>query len=227
MRRMPSRCGWSSTATTRRSARDGHGVVGQRRRRAPATASGRAGRPTLRFDRRRVLVDPHATEVWFADGHRRDDARPGRYPVDGATPLAVASPWPAPRPPRHTSRPLVVYEAHVRGLTKRRDRDDGGTFIAAVDELPRLAALGRERARTAAGPPVRSRRGELLGIHGARVRGGAPPVRGRRRRRRRSSPISSPPPTITTSRSGSTSCSTTRPRRTSSARRTTCGPRRP
>ncbi|MET0908358.1 MAG: alpha-amylase family glycosyl hydrolase [Ilumatobacteraceae bacterium] len=95
-----------------------------------------------RFDPRRVLVDPHATEVWFADGHRRDDFRPGRYPPDGVTPLAVASPWPEPRPPRHTSRPLVVYEAHVRGLTKRRARADGGTFVAAVDELPRLASLG-------------------------------------------------------------------------------------
>ncbi len=82
-----------------------------------------SGPAEARFDERRVLVDPHATEVWFADGHRRDDLRPGRYPADGApTVLAVASPWPAPRPQHHTSRPLVVYEAHVRGLTKRRQR---------------------------------------------------------------------------------------------------------
>ena len=52
------------------------------------------GPAEARFDERRVLVDPHATEVWFADGHRRDDLRPGRYPANGAPAvLAVASPW--------------------------------------------------------------------------------------------------------------------------------------
>ena len=93
-------------------------------------------------DGRRVALDPRATEVWFPPEHSRDANGPGRSidPVD--FPRAVASPWPPPRPQRHTSRPLVVYEAHVRGLTARRERADAGTYRAAIDELGRLADLG-------------------------------------------------------------------------------------
>ncbi|MFT6390969.1 MAG: glycogen operon protein [Ilumatobacter sp.] len=88
----------------------------------------------------RALIDPAATAVWFPAGHSRDNARPN---VDrGPTPLAVAQRWPAPRSQRVTARPLVVYEAHVRGMTKGRERSDAGTFAALADELPRLVELG-------------------------------------------------------------------------------------
>ena len=96
----------------------------------------------LMLDGTRPALDPRATEVWFPDGHSRAAAR---HPstVDPATfPRAVARPWPPARPSRHTDRPLVVYEAHVRGLTMGRDRPDAGTFRAAIDELPRLRDLG-------------------------------------------------------------------------------------
>jgi glycogen operon protein len=90
----------------------------------------------------RLALDPRATEVWFPHGHSRA-ANKGAVPLDGATfPRAVAAPWPAPRPQRRTLRPLVVYEAHVRGLTRRRPLPDAGTFRAAIGELPRLARLG-------------------------------------------------------------------------------------
>jgi isoamylase len=88
----------------------------------------------------RVLVDPAATAVWFPAGHDRDNARPSAD--RGPAPLAIAQPWPAPRPQRATTRPLVIHEAHVRGMTKRRERVDAGTFAALIDELPRLAELG-------------------------------------------------------------------------------------
>ena len=78
------------------------------------------------------LVDPYATEVWFGPAHTRD-----RHDA-----WAVASAWPAARPQRRTNRPLIVSEAHVRGITKLRDRADAGTFAALGDELPRLALLG-------------------------------------------------------------------------------------
>jgi isoamylase len=79
-----------------------------------------------------ALVDPYAAEVWFGPAHTRDqhDA------------WAVASAWPTSRTQRRTGRPLVVSEAHVRGMTKRRDRPDAGTFAALADELPRLRLLG-------------------------------------------------------------------------------------
>jgi isoamylase len=87
----------------------------------------------------RLLVDPRAALLEFPSGHSRTAARPGG--AGGSVPWAVAAPWPQPRPQRHTSRPLVVYEAHVRGLTKLRPRADAGTFRAAIDEVPRLRDL--------------------------------------------------------------------------------------
>ncbi len=78
------------------------------------------------------LVDPLATQVWFADGHQRD--------VPDAWAEAVA--WPEARPQQWTSRPLLVGEAHARGHTKRRDRADAGTLRALIDELQALSELG-------------------------------------------------------------------------------------
>lgn len=90
----------------------------------------------------RTLVDPCATTVHFHRDHDRDAARPSAGPNHDIAPRAVAVPWPEPRPQSWTSRPLVVHEAHVRGMTRRRDRDDCGTYRALIDELPRLRALG-------------------------------------------------------------------------------------
>ena len=90
----------------------------------------------------RLALDPRATEVWFPPGHSRDANEPNGELRDADFPRAVATPWPRRRAQRHTTRPLVVYEAHVRGLTARRARPDAGTFRAAIDELPRLAELG-------------------------------------------------------------------------------------
>ncbi|MEP1125998.1 MAG: alpha-amylase family glycosyl hydrolase [Ilumatobacter sp.] len=101
-----------------------------------------SGPPGTRFRDDRTLVDPEATEVWFHDEHRRDAARPGAGPNHRIAPRAVATEWPAPRPQHHTSRPLVVHEVHVRGMTRRRERVDAGTYLALIDELPRLGAVG-------------------------------------------------------------------------------------
>jgi isoamylase len=98
-------------------------------------------RYTVAIEPGRLALDPRATEVWFPPGHSRAANRLGQA-AEVDFPRAVAAPWPAPRPQRHTTRPLVVYEAHVRGLTMRRPTPDAGTFRAAIDELPRLADLG-------------------------------------------------------------------------------------
>jgi len=99
-------------------------------------------RYVLLLDGRRSVLDPRATQVWFPPGHSRRAAENGGIVAVADAPHAVARRWPTPRPQRHTERPLVVYEAHVRGLTQRRERDDAGTFRAAVDELERLHELG-------------------------------------------------------------------------------------
>jgi len=95
------------------------------------TSSGSASSPHS-LDRVGPVIDPDATAVWFGPDHERH--RPDLWVLD--------QPWPAPRPQRWSSRPLVVYEAHVRGMTRALDRPDRGTFSALVDELPRLADLG-------------------------------------------------------------------------------------
>ena len=99
-------------------------------------------RYVVAVDGDRLALDPRATEVWFPPGHSRDaNKRNGqRSPAD--FPRAVAAPWPSRRPQRRTTRPLVVYEAHVRGLTACRQHPDAGTYRAAIDELPRLERLG-------------------------------------------------------------------------------------
>lgn len=99
-------------------------------------------RYTVAIESGRLALDPRATEVWFPPGHSRSANMLAGQAAAADFPRAVAAPWPARRPQRHTSRPLVVYEAHVRGLTMSRPTPDAGTFRAAIDELPRLADLG-------------------------------------------------------------------------------------
>lgn len=121
--------------------RDGDEWVGEVP--AGATYGLRAFGPSgLRFDPDRLLIDPGATEVVFPEGHRRDAARLGQPSNIDTAPRAVARPWPAARPQRRTTRPLVIDELHVRGMTKRRDHADAGTYRALIDEVPRLADLG-------------------------------------------------------------------------------------
>jgi len=96
----------------------------------------------LVLDGDQLALDPNATEVWFPPGHSRDANKPGGHVDVAHFPRAVATPWPRSRPQRRTSRPLVIYEAHVRGVTALRHRPDAGTFRAAMAELPRLVDLG-------------------------------------------------------------------------------------
>jgi isoamylase len=96
----------------------------------------------LLVDDDRVALDPRATEVWFPPGHSRSTNERGGVVDVEQFPRAVAVAWPNARPQRRTSRPLVVYEAHARGLTVCRPRADAGTFRATIDELPRLVDLG-------------------------------------------------------------------------------------
>ncbi len=91
-----------------------------------------SSRYRLHVDGGAGLVDPMATQVWFGPEHER-------YTPDA---WAVAAPWPTPQAPRRTTRPLVIAEAHVRGMTMRLDRRDAGTFAPVVTDLPRLADLG-------------------------------------------------------------------------------------
>ncbi len=95
-----------------------------------------------RFDPAKVLVDPRAIEVVFPPEHDRFLASARGVPNAGRGPLAVARRPPRPQPRRRSSRSPVVYEAHVRGLTRLAGGADPGTYAAVAEQLPRLRALG-------------------------------------------------------------------------------------
>jgi glycogen operon protein len=95
-----------------------------------------------RFDPAKVLVDPRALDVVFPPGHDRRVASARGAPNAGRGPLAVARRPPPPQSPRPSSRSPVVYEAHVRGLTRLAAGAHPGTYAALSEQLPRLAALG-------------------------------------------------------------------------------------
>ena len=95
-----------------------------------------------RFDPSKVLLDPRALEVRFPPGHDRWLAAEHGASNAGRGPMGVARRTSTARPSRRSSRPPVVYELHVRGLTKQAGGRYPGTFEALVEQLPRLAALG-------------------------------------------------------------------------------------
>ena len=95
-----------------------------------------------RFDPSKVLLDPRALEVWFPPGHDRWLAAERGASNAGRGPMAVARRPSTARPSRPSTRPPVVYELHVRSLTKHAGGPSPGTFQALLEQLPRLAALG-------------------------------------------------------------------------------------
>ena len=104
-----------------------------------------------------MLVDPRAPGVGTAArpefGDVASEAEGGLWPqMAGVLPVGAATvelpefDWEGTRPPRHAREDLVVYEAHVRGLTALRQTEEGdakaGTYAAVKDALPHLAFLG-------------------------------------------------------------------------------------
>jgi glycogen operon protein len=104
----------------------------------------------LRFDPRKVLLDPFAPSVFFPPAFSRDAcARAG--PTDGRAPLGRlpgrgtrAAPDEA--APRYTCRDAIVYELHVKGFTARANSGvtpaARGTFAGVTEKIPYLQELG-------------------------------------------------------------------------------------
>jgi isoamylase len=113
-----------------------------------------------RFDSRRLLLDPYAhalaeTRRWdFARARGADPGSPDQDLVSGAHDDARWTArcllidghfdWQDDRPPRTPWSDTVIYETHVRGLTRHpssrvRHR---GTFLGLVEKIPYLKELG-------------------------------------------------------------------------------------
>jgi isoamylase len=102
------------------------------------------------FDCEKLLLDPHARDVFFPKDFSREAARlPGSN--EGRAPLGVlettrcAVDWEDDTPVRHDSD-LIIYEMHVRGFTRRKNSGipyaSRGTFDGVTRKIPYLKELG-------------------------------------------------------------------------------------
>ena len=117
--------------------------------------------PTLpekghRFDASKILLDPYATAL--ASPQRLDFGKLcGLEPVSPGSDSCPENPaivkclvtesgfdWGDDRPLHHDWSDLVIYEAHVRGLTVHPSAasSKAGTFLGLIDKIPYLKSLG-------------------------------------------------------------------------------------
>jgi len=112
----------------------------------------------LRFDARRILLDPYGRAVAVPDGYRRSSAAALREGGLGA-PLpdcagamksvvvdTAAYDWEDDAPVRRPFRETIIYEAHVRGFTARANSGVApgrrGTYAGFIEKIPYLGDLG-------------------------------------------------------------------------------------
>jgi isoamylase len=97
-----------------------------------------------RFDPAQILVDPYAGVVggrtnW---GEIAEDGKP--YTFRGHIPDHEAFQWDDDHPLGHAIEDLVIYEMHVRGLTRHESSgvNSPGTYDGVREKIPYLKALG-------------------------------------------------------------------------------------
>jgi len=104
----------------------------------------------LRFDTRKVLLDPYTRAVFLPPNYSRRDSigsssNAGRGPLGEIPTLATSFDWTGDQRPRHTYD-TVIYEMHVRGFTRRANSGvtdaARGTFAGVVEKIPYLKELG-------------------------------------------------------------------------------------
>src|SRR5262245_13077387 len=103
-----------------------------------------------RFDPMKVLLDPYAKAVFFPPNFSREAARrpgsnAGQAPLGVLHADAIHFDWGTDPRPRHTSD-LIIYEMHVRGLTKRENSGveaaKRGSYLGVIEKIPYLTELG-------------------------------------------------------------------------------------
>ena len=234
--------GSSGTATCPASGRasaTGTGCTAATTRR-PASAATRPSCCSTRTPRRSRAAcdwDPAVFAYPFGHPDQRNDTDSAPY-VPRSVVVNPFFSWDNDRHPRIPYHETVIYEAHVRGLTKTAP----GRAGAAARHLPgarppgghRAPARARgDRGGTHAGAPVRQRRhpgrtraGQLLGLQHDRLLRAAQRLLGQRQPRRAGAGVQvhgARPCTRRASRSSSTWSTTTPPRGTIWARRCPSG----
>ena len=105
----------------------------------------------LRFDPRKVLLDPYGRGVVVPKNYSRSAAC--QYGIDNASSAmksVIVDPsaydWEGDAPPRIPSARTIVYEMHVRGFTANPNSGVGentrGTYAGLIEKIPYLKSLG-------------------------------------------------------------------------------------
>jgi len=104
----------------------------------------------LRFDPRKVLLDPYGKCIAIPASRSRDAARRGGDNVATALRSVIvdstAYDWEGDLPPRRSFAKTIIYEMHVAGFTRHPSSGIApfkrGTYAGLIDKIPYLKDLG-------------------------------------------------------------------------------------
>jgi isoamylase len=104
----------------------------------------------MRFDPTKVLLDPYGRAVVVPSRYSREAARNDGDTVATAMKSVVVDPsgydWEGDAPLRRPAAQTIVYEMHVRGLTRHPSsgvsEKTRGTFAGVIEKIPYLQRLG-------------------------------------------------------------------------------------
>src|SRR5215468_2963897 len=104
----------------------------------------------MRFDDRKLLLDPYGIAVAVPQNYSRDVARQKGDNTGNAMKSVVADPlaydWEGDRPLNRPSSRTIIYETHVRGFTRHPSSgvaaNKRGTFAGLIEKIPYLRELG-------------------------------------------------------------------------------------
>ena len=104
----------------------------------------------MRFDNRKLLLDPYGVAVVVPPNYSRDAARQTGDNTATAMKSVVADPsaydWESDTPLHRPSSRTIIYEMHVRGFSRHPSSGVGenkrGTFAGLIEKIPYLHELG-------------------------------------------------------------------------------------
>jgi len=104
----------------------------------------------MRFDGRKLLLDPYGLAVVVPKKYSRDAARESDDNTASAMKSVVAAPsaydWEGDAPLHQPSSRTIIYELHVRGFTRHSSsgiaEHKRGTFAGLIEKIPYLRELG-------------------------------------------------------------------------------------
>ncbi len=104
----------------------------------------------MRFDDRKLLLDPYGLAVVVPQNYNREAARQKGDNTGTAMKSVVANPavydWEGDTPLHRPSSQTIIYEMHLRGFTRHANsgivENKRGTFAGLIEKIPYLQELG-------------------------------------------------------------------------------------